>query len=200
MLCRVGSVSALFASIGVALATPGMAADTEGTYAVRGLGSLTCDEVVARVDEAAGQIPLDLVAWSDGALSASNRLLPDTHDLMPFRSPPDLSARLAVNVCRSFADITFDQAVNEVFALLGKIRLTGQEAEVSARIGEQEIQLAPSTLSYMTTALIVRGFLDDAEPGDYGPSTAEALIAFQAEQGLPQTGLPDQETLLRLLL
>lgn len=200
LLCHSGKVSSLCISIVLASATTGKAADTAGTYAVRGLGTLSCNEVVARVEEAAGQIPPDLIAWSDGALTVSNRLLPATYDLMPFRTPPDLTARLAVNVCRSFLDITFDKAVNEVIALLGQIRLTEQEAEVSARIGEQEIQLAPSTLSKMSATLIRRGFLDFAEPGDYGPHTADALIAFQADQGLPQTGLPDQETLLRLLL
>lgn len=197
--CGFGIGMAAIWCMSLTLAAPVHAADDVGSYAVRGLGTLPCRDVVDRVD-AQEQLPLELVAWTDGALSMANRLEPETHDLMPFRSPPDLPTRLAVNLCRSFPDITFDQAVNEVFALLHKIRLTKREADVLARIGDAKAQLSPATLVHMSDALVARGLLINKEEGHFGPLTVKALMAFQALQGLPQTGLPDQETLLRLLL
>jgi peptidoglycan hydrolase-like protein with peptidoglycan-binding domain len=40
-----------------------------------------------------------------------------------------------------------------------------------------------------------RGFYNSAVDGTYGPRTQQAILDFQAAEGLPMTGEIDQETL-----
>jgi membrane-bound lytic murein transglycosylase B len=48
------------------------------------------------------------------------------------------------------------------------------------------------------SSLAELGHYTSTVDGVYGPGTAAAIRAFQAEQGLPESGLPDQRTLLVL--
>ena len=48
--------------------------------------------------------------------------------------------------------------------------------------------------------LTLRGFSPDGIDGKLGPRTVEALRAFQASAGLPQTGTPDSQTMAALAL
>jgi peptidoglycan hydrolase-like protein with peptidoglycan-binding domain len=61
-----------------------------------------------------------------------------------------------------------------------------------------EALLAPGAVSEIQRALADRGHLGAHSEGELDAATTEALRAFQAEEGLAETGFPDRETLTRL--
>lgn len=53
-------------------------------------------------------------------------------------------------------------------------------------------------VSEIQTALIKSGFLDGTPTGEYDQNTVQAMKAFQARNGLRQTGMPSATTLKKL--
>jgi hypothetical protein len=180
----------------------GLVASAQGqqsVYFVRGSGALPCADV-AKAMETGGPDLVALVAWADGALSTVNRLRADTFDMLPFADPPGLVTQLAVNVCRQRPQSSFDGALVEVFAALEAIRVVEPAEPVRMVAGRAEVRLRPETLRMVQERLIALGHLQGSADGAYGPATGAALRKFQGTAKLPQSGLPDVETVLRLLL
>jgi peptidoglycan hydrolase-like protein with peptidoglycan-binding domain len=61
-----------------------------------------------------------------------------------------------------------------------------------------EALLAEGAVTEIQTALTDRGLLKAHAKGELDEATSKALRAFQADQGLAETGFPDRETLARL--
>lgn len=60
--------------------------------------------------------------------------------------------------------------------------------------GEETLDQIRQFTAALQTDLQTLGFYDDKIDGIYGPDTVEAVKAFQASVGLPETGLPDPPT------
>jgi hypothetical protein len=193
------SFAILLAGTSAAFGAAALAQDQQNVYFVRGSGALPCAEVIATV-EGNGPGLVALVAWADGALSTVNRMRPDTFDILPFTEPPGLVTQLAVNVCRQRPQMTFDMALVEVFAALESIRIVEQADPVRMVAGRAEVRLRAETLRRVQERLIALGHLQGSADGAYGPATGAALRKFQGTAKLPASGLPDVETVLRLLL
>lgn len=193
------SLAIVLAGAGMLLGAVAAAQDSPGVYFVRGSGALPCADVIKTVDTN-GPGLVAIVAWADGALSTVNRMRPDTFDMLPFTDPPGLVTQLAVNVCRQRPQMTFDRALAEVFAALDSIRVVEQADPVRMVAGKAEVRLRPETLRRVQERLIALGHLQGSADGAYGPATAAALRKFQGTARLPESGLPDVETVLRLLL
>ncbi len=58
--------------------------------------------------------------------------------------------------------------------------------------------LAPSAVGELQRALQDRGLLGAHRPGELDRATSAAVRRFQREEDLPDTGMPDRETLRRL--
>jgi hypothetical protein len=58
--------------------------------------------------------------------------------------------------------------------------------------------LAPGAVAELQRALRERGLLRGHQPGELDRPTSAALRRFQQEEDLPDTGMPDRETLRRL--
>jgi hypothetical protein len=194
MVRLVLSATALLAC--TVLPVPAQAPDA---HFVRGSGALSCPDAL-RVVGAGGDGLVALVAWADGALSTVNRLRGDTFDLLPFVDPPGLIAQLAVNACAQRPEMTFGMALVQVFDALEPIRLATPSEPVTMSTPGAELRLRPETLRRVQERLIALGHLRGTADGVYGPATRAALVRFQAAAGLPQSGLPEVETVLRLLL
>ncbi len=189
---------ALIAAV-VAPPAPGLAASKTGEYAVKGIGIDRCSSYV---EAARAKSPLlDVFAgWIEGHLTATNRYRPDTFDIAPWQTTRLLMALLFAH-CQNNPDQRLFEAVQNLEEVLASSRLAERSEVVEIDAGENgKLAVYHEILKRAQQALIERGFLKGGADGRYGPKTRAALEAFQRSEGLRRTGLPDQETLFKLLL
>jgi peptidoglycan hydrolase-like protein with peptidoglycan-binding domain len=79
-------------------------------------------------------------------------------------------------------------------------KVTHDSPLVEARSGDQVVTLRADTLMAIQQALTRGKYLTAPADGTFGPTTAAALRAFQKAESLPETGLPDPATTIRLLI
>ncbi len=186
-------------AVAVGGATPALAADAQGSYSARGLGAQPCRPFITAIESNNAEVIRQYVAWIDGALSANNRLRPDTFDSSPFVAPGAFAGTV-LNACRRQPDGLFDSAVNTAIGALVPIRVQRSSPVVEMQVGEVGTSLRQETLMAVQTRLRELRLMTAAATGNFGEQTREALVAFQAQRNLPQTGLPDPDTIVTLLL
>lgn len=175
------------------------AGDAQQRFAVRGAGTSSCADFVAKADSNAPDL-VAYVAWADGALSAANRYSQGVYDVAPFIDPPGILANLVLNLCRANPQTLYDQAVAQTIQLLRPLWITSAQNYAQVAVGEAVIRLYPETIKAVQAKLIAGGFLQGEPDGDFGDKSAQALAAFQSAKGRQPTGLPDAETVITLLM
>lgn len=192
---------ALFLAFAFAFALPGapaMAADADGSFAVKDIGLTRCTDFTDAVkakDE--GQVAR-YVGWLGGFLTATNQRVPETFDLTPWQNSRTLTAYL-VNHCGKNPDLRFSAAVVQLSAALHDDRLRKKTDLVPLEHEGQTHYVYREALLRTQAALADLGMYSGNLDGEFGEQTRNALKAYQAQKSLPDTGLPDQETLFRLL-
>ena len=105
-----------------ALAAPAQAADSDGKFAVEGVGEAPCQAFV----EARAARSVDYFAfegWIEGFVTAANLYLPQTYDLTPWESTEVLAAVIETN-CRREPDFAFVLMVRKLLREIDGQRLT----------------------------------------------------------------------------
>jgi hypothetical protein len=191
-------------AIGLALALgspmSALAADTDGRFALRSLGTLTCGQVVESVNALKGEELQSLVDqlsfWLGGYLTHANRVTPETFDIVPFAVERDVLA-VIVNRCQTVpADTSFEAVTSEVVTGLSTLAVKGQSP---VRSSEMMIPLRQSVVVQAQEKLIALGHLTGKADGEFGENTKKAVQAFQTSVELAATGKLDIDTVLVLL-
>jgi hypothetical protein len=190
------ALAAIFATLALH-AQPAGAADSDGTFAVEGVGQTACREFVTAAKERSAKY-YNYGGWIEGYLTAYNQVSDDTYDVTPFEGI-DLLAALLRGFCTNNPDVPFFQAISSMVRELEPHRLKVRDEPVTTEAGGKQVMVYTTVLKRAQQALAEAGFYDGGIDGAYGPRTRDAFKAFQAAEGLEQTGLPDQVTLLRLL-
>ncbi len=193
---RMGATVAA-ALLGLA-AGAGRAAAPDGSFAIRGIGAGTCDELVKAVDARSPEVAW-FAHWLDGYITAVNRYRADTFDVAPWPSTR-LLLMLVDAHCRGNRDQPLYEVVHQLVVLLGTQRLVDRSEPVEIRVGERRRMLYRAVVRRLQQALIDRRLLAGRADGVFGPKTRAAVAAFQKEIGFEATGFPDDETLYKLLL
>lgn len=181
----------------VALATPAVAADNQNRFAPHGVGLVTCEQFLKGVEERKENW-LVVGGWLEGYMSAINQLSPDTFDIAPWQSTESLVALIRHN-CENNKERRFFDIVNSMMNFLKDNRLKESTQRIITESGEKKIAVYTSVMKDVQEELIKRKVLEGAADGQFGPKTKAALEQFQKEQNIEVTGLPDQQTLWRLL-
>ncbi len=174
------------------------AAAPDGSFAIRGIGSGTCGELVKAVDARSPEVAW-FAHWLDGYVTAVNRYRADTFDVAPWPGTR-LLLMLVDAHCRGNRDQPLYEVVHQLVVLLGTQRLVDRSEPVEIRVGERRRMLYRAVVRRLQRALIERKLLADRADGIFGPRTRKAVAAFQRKAGLEATGFPDDETLYKLLL
>lgn len=174
------------------------AADGKGVYAIDGGGGAAC-KAFTDARKAGNERAGDLFAgWLDGYVSAANQTSPETFDLTPWQTSELLLALLA-RYCETYPDDRFEIAVNNLLRALRPQRLSTQSEQIIVGGEGKGIAIYREVLRRAQQSLAAQGLYSSAIDGNYGDSTRKALTAFQEKNALKVTGLPDMETLYRLL-
>ncbi len=166
------------------------------TGAVEGPGSLSCQQAItSRAEDR--QDYLAIAAWVSGFLSAANAYEEDTHDLTPWQSIELTMAQIDA-FCQQQPEARVVEATVAYLSYLRPNRMVEAEDQILIENAGQSLAVYPSVIDSVRAALTERDALDAGGSG-YDGEMIEALTAYQATEGLPQTGLPDSATLSRLL-
>lgn len=172
------------------------AADTEGRFALKGMGVASCEQFVlaesARTEEYAG-----FLHWLDGYGSALNAVSTNTFDVASWRSS-GLVAQIIKRNCEGRPGVKFGVIAQRVYRRLADRALTRASGFVPVGEGEERFLVYRATIEAVQRRLTDMGFGKVEVSGRYDGATRDAVSAFQQQAGLPVSALPDQVTLWKL--
>ena len=170
------------------------AADADGNFAIKGAGRATCQRYLDERKTRSANYRL-FGGWINGYLTAYNQLTDQTFDVAPWEATDTLAAALA-NFCRQNPEQLFFVGVTRMARALSEARLTENSLMVRTRVGENYVY--QEILKRAQRKLKELGHYDGPVDGQFGDATRAAFEAYQTEQSLEASGLPDQFTLLKL--
>ncbi len=188
---------AIAALAALMLPVTAIAADSEGRFAVEGVGRATCVDYLKAASEK-NPVYYSIGGWIEGYLTAVNAQTPETYDITPWQQT-DLFAALLESHCQANPDINIIVIIRGMVDSLMGERLREPTPLKSVDIGDRQVYLYDVVLRRIQQALKDKGHYQGGIDGDYGPGTRAAMTAFQQSEGLEVTGLPDQVTLFQLL-
>ncbi len=192
MIRRAALVLALLA------APPALAADAEGAYAIKGLGSKTCADAAKDLAKGPGAQEV-YAAWLQGYVTGINRTSAELYDLTPWQTA-ELTLSLTARSCAATPEDRFSDALDRVLRGMSPLRLAERTTIVALRKGDSYVNIYDKVLDRAVTRLEALGH----SPGPVSPRNdarvVRALTDFQRERGLPETGIPDQATLFNLFV
>ena len=191
-------IRVLFTVVCWALAPlPARAADAEGRFAIEGVGIQTCRQFL-EARAARSETYERFSGWVEGYLTAANRYELEAYDITPWETTEVLAIILETH-CREAPDERFFRVVQVLSDTLRQTRLQVNSPTIYAEVGGRSFIVYQEVLRSAQIELAKRGLYGDTADGLYGPSTLQAIKAFQQSEGLETTGLPDSLTLWRLL-
>lgn len=159
-----------------------LAADEDGQYAIRGIGSYDCSTVLEQIaDEStrteAGQI---YNAWISGYLSAINRTEQDTFDIFPTAyDQPVLMVALAQ--CQQSPEMMFEEVILSLASLFYPARVTAHSPLAPGEV--DELIVREEVVRKLQQRLIHLGFLDGEADGVFGVKSRQALRDYRLDRG-----------------
>ncbi len=183
---------------GLAAADRPAAAATGDVYALRGAGQLSCAQYLEAYEEQ-GSVLYMTAGWIDGYVTALNRVETGVFEHLSWQET-GLVLDLLRNHCVANQQDVLANAVHLFLQATASTRLTepSELLEITLPDGAGALDLYQATIARVQRMLADLGHYSSTVDGLYGPGTAAAIRAFQAAQGLPENGLPDQRTLLVL--
>ncbi len=200
MTSRLNGLMQTFALVGLAwaaFARPGLAADADSQFAIKGVGLLSCQQY-AEARAAGSALSESFRNWLDGYLTAVNRYEPQTYDTAPWGSG-EILAVIIDNHCRSNPGESYVAAVQKLVLTLHEDRLARSSPIRTVSVDGRTVQIYEDVLRRVQAALAERGLYAGAPDGVFGPRTQSAIATYQISEGLDGTGLPDPLTVWKLV-
>ncbi len=173
------------------------AADKTGSFALKGAGFLRC-QIFVTEREKKSNIYYMIGGWVEGFISAHNKYVIDTYDVMSFESL-ELLLTVVQNHCQSNPNDRLYSVLNSMIIKVTPDRLRQDSPRIEIGEGKRKTILYRETIRRIQTRLAGRGLYKGRVDGVFTEDTKSALIAFQSDIGLETTGFPDHTTLWRLL-
>lgn len=180
----------------LSLTTGAIAADANGQFAMKGAGFLTC-QIFSAEREKRSEVYYLIAGWVEGFVTAHNRYVPDTFDITSFEST-EMLLTVMENHCKDHPEDRLFPVINSMLIQLQSDRVKSESERVTVTSGERKTQLYVETVRRMQDNLKKRGLYKGAVDGKFTSATEAALMAFQSDAKLENTGFPDQVTLWKL--
>lgn len=178
------------------LSTAGQAADQNGNFVLRGAGSQPCTALVASINSRDKTASTTYLAWAQGYLSANNRLLKGTFDVMPTQGPGDFLGVIKA-ICDKAPQMPVENAANQAVLILRPLHQATDAPIVKLAHKGKTAEIRATVLAQLETKLIGRGLLRGEATAKPSGELYAAIEKFQTSERLTVTGLPDLATLLR---
>lgn len=168
------------------------------SFAVEGAGRLDCAVFIrARTDKSSPDYQR-LIGFVEGYLSAANRYEPNTFDLTPWHNAAALDIILGSH-CSQHTEDTLVSVVQRIVTGLRPVRVAQFSPMVEVGDDRHRTFVYETILRRAQSELKLRGLYRGATDGTFTTELRDAFIAFQTNQSLTLTGVPDPATLWTLL-
>lgn len=188
---------AIFAIWILTTVLPAYAADKSGEFFVRGVGGQTCEIYVLEKSKNSATYYL-FRSWLNGYISAYNEVADSTYAIAPTAGINGLASMLET-YCRDQPEQVFSTATSATLSSFKPLRLRERSEIIALTVGDRRVTIFLSTIQRVQQVLSERGYLRGTIDGVFGPQTRAAIKAFQRDQKLTVTGLPDEQTISKLL-
>lgn len=192
---QICSAIALAGCVGIAAAAH--AADAEKRFAIKGVGVAKCSTFVQAYDQRSNDGFL-FAGWLTGYITVLNQQVPETFDFAPWQST-DVLMLLMRDLCGQKPDEQFYRVAGGLVGLLGRDRLTTLSEPVEIQNKEHRTALPKEVVRRVQERLKALDLYKGGVDGSFGPGMQKAIETFQKQQKLTETGIPDQQTLVRLM-
>lgn len=191
-----GVIARLFSCLGAGILCVAPTFASAQSAAVESLGVRPCTELIEARD-ADKTLYAAFGVWIGGYLTAANAYEADTFDLTPWQ-PVELATAQITIACKQQETATIAAVTASYVKYLKDGRLTESSPLIRLRAGDRAMFIYRSVLRDVRTKLEANGASITDPAGEYGNSFGQAMLAYQRENSLPQSGLPDTLTLTRL--
>lgn len=182
-----------------ALSAPSHAEEpTDNSFAVEGAGRLDCAAFNSARANRASPDYQRIIGFVEGYLTAANRYEDNTFDLTAWHNAAALDLILDSH-CTENQDDTLVSVVQRMVTGFRPVRIATFSPMVEVGDGRHSAIVYKSILGRAQAALKRRGLYNGEETELFSPEMREALIQFQRQSSLNETGVPDPATLWTLL-
>jgi hypothetical protein len=170
------------------------ASDNKGNFAVKGIGTLSCERFV-KAKDTKDSAYIHFGGWIEGYISATNKFLEQTYDIMPWQTTETI-ATIAYSACTKSPQAKFAGVVNEIVSRLSGTSLGEKSELINLSHGKYSLRIPAIIYEEVKKRLRKLNFLT----GESTESDVKAALEkYQSDKGLTITSLPDQYTLWNLL-
>jgi hypothetical protein len=177
-------------------AVAAQAADEEGRFAADGVGNRTCQQFLDAIEDDE-RLTVAFASWTEGFMTATNALNDDTFDLTPWQTVEVIMLKMQV-FCRNNPDTVYMLGLGQLISTLVPDRLTDSDEIVRVEADGRATFIYRGVLEAVRGKLEERGLTVPKEPGVFDELFVAALRELQGELGIPESGLPDQRTMIAL--
>ena len=189
-------MGAVFIIVSGAGHTGAQASSINGDFAVRGIGSFTCNELSQSLISNEGT-RVAYAEWVSGYLTALNRKESNTFDVSYVVNSLNITT-LVDRICLTQPTIMVEKALSNLTDALRLNKVEKKTELIRLSLGEESITLRQSILDQFITKLVEEGYLNTFRSFD--DTAKDAVIVYQQKNNLPVSGLPDFNTLIWSLL
>ena len=175
------------------------ASDTSGHFALHGVGAQTCGQFLDEVKKNDTTTNGMILSWMMGYMTARNRLVANTYDVTP-AMPPEAVLQMTSNICEKSPDARVETAMDALFKGLAGARVTTDSPLIDLQSGDARFKMRRETFIAVQEALKKKKLYTGRTEDKMTPAIEAALRAYQKDQKLTETGLPDTPTVIRLLV
>ncbi|MFS4439502.1 peptidoglycan-binding domain-containing protein [Paracoccaceae bacterium GXU_MW_L88] len=173
-------------------ATPLLAADAEDKFAVEGRAALASCEDFVGARENNPELHAAFVGWMEGFMLGANAFTPNVYDATPWQNVEYFGAAIQ-SACTENPNMAVGMVASGIMKRLTEEPLTEEVARVTFEDGDNRATI------YETVAEDLRQVLNDGgySAGEAGDMDAleNGIKAFQSENNIPMTGVPNITTL-----
>ena len=181
----------------VTLSGQAQAADTNGRYVVRGLGSATCQTYLAGLKDPI--VAPRYLSWLLGYETAAIQAAPQTFDIMPTNGAMDF-ANVVTLLCKSTPKQTLVDAATQAVLTLRPLRQVTETPMVTFVFQNRSVQLRQGAAQQLAVALAAKKLYRGETSGQPNADFYKAIKALQEREKLTVTGLPDIDTFIRAII
>jgi len=175
------------------------ASDPSGHFALHGVGAQTCAQYLDEVKKNDTSTNNLILSWMMGYMTARNRLAANTYDVTP-AMPGEAIMQMTNNICQKSPDARVETAMDALFKGLAPARVTVDSPFLDLQSGDARFKVRRETFIAVQDALRKKKLYTGRTEDKMTPAIEAALKAYQKDQKLPENGLPDAPTVIRLLV